>query len=592
MDTGLDVRAFNACTAAAAVSVAVVPDAVPDAVPDEGVDSPGWIVEFGAGAVLDGPADPERLGGKGAGLAAMARLGVPVPPGFILTTGAGQRVRADGHRLPPALERRIEAALAALEARSGARFGGRDAPLLLAVRSGAKVSMPGMMDTVLNLGLNDATVEGLAERHGDARFAYDCYRRLIQTYAPVVLGVPAHAFDDLLDGHKRARGLVRDADLTAEDWQILLPRYRQAVQEACGRPFPQDPREQLREAIGAVFRSWNNPRAVAYRALHGLPDQGGTAVTVQAMAFGNRDERSGSGVLFTRDPSTGEPGLCGEFLANAQGEDVVSGVRDPDPLTERQSAERGRAVGGLPSGSMERRMLDVFAALLSVAGRLERAFGDMQDIEFTVESGRLFILQTRAGKRSSAASVRIAVDLAEEGIITREEAVRRVDPRALDELLRPTLAPGAEAEALAIGLPASPGAVTGRLAFTGDEAVRLAAGGVAVILCRPETAPDDILGMQAAAGILTARGGFTSHAATVARGLGRPCVAGARTLRIDVERGVLTVGAVTLRGGDLMTIDGSSGAVLAGAAPLTRTEPDGAVARLLEWTRNAARNAA
>ncbi|WP_449233727.1 PEP/pyruvate-binding domain-containing protein [Azospirillum doebereinerae] len=583
MDTGLDVRAFNASTAAAAVSVAVVAGAVPD--------SPDWIVEFGAGAVLDGPADPERLGGKGAGLAAMARLGVPVPPGFILTTGAGQRVRDDGHRLPPALEWRIESALAALEARSGARFGGRETPLLLAVRSGAKVSMPGMMDTVLNLGLNNATVEGLAERHGDARFAYDCYRRLIQTYAPVVLGVPAHAFDDLLDEHKRARGLVRDADLTAEDWRILLPRYAQAVEEACGRPFPQDPHEQLREAIGAVFRSWNNPRAVAYRALHGLPDQGGTAVTVQAMAFGNRDERSGSGVLFTRDPSTGAPGLCGEFLANAQGEDVVSGVRDPDPLTDRQSAERARAVGGRsggsPSGSMESRMPDVFAALLSVAGRLERAFGDMQDIEFTVESGRLFILQTRAGKRSSAASVRIAVDLAEEGIIARDEAVRRVDPRALDELLRPTLAPGAEADALAIGLPASPGAVTGCLAFTGDEAVRLAGGGVPVILCRPETAPDDILGMQAAAGILTARGGFTSHAATVARGLGRPCVAGARTLRIDVERGVLTVGAVTLRGGDLVTIDGSSGAVLAGAAPLTRTEPDGAVARLLEWTKSA-----
>lgn len=567
MDTGLDMMSATAFAAAAAVvsgSVAL----------DPAVDASSWIAEFGAGAA-HGVADPERLGGKGAGLMAMARLGVPVPPGFTITTEAGQRVRAEDGCLPPALERRVDAALAALESRSGAQFGGRRNPLLLAVRSGAKASMPGMMDTVLNIGLNDATVEGLAERHGDARFAYDCYRRLIQTYAPVVLGVSAHRFDDLLDAHKEARGLARDSDLTAGDWRVLLPLYRRAVEEACGRPFPQDPMEQLRAAIVAVFRSWMNPRAVVFRDLHGLSDQGGTAVTVQAMAFGNRDEQSGSGVLFTRDPSTGEPGLCGEFLANAQGEDVVAGTRDPDPLTACKSAD-GR--------SMETRMPAVYAELRAVADRLERAFGDMQDIEFTVESGRLFILQTRSGKRSSEAAVRIAVDMADAGIITREEAVRRVDPRALDELLRPALAPHAAADALAVGLAASPGAVTGRVAFTGDEAERLAATGVPVILCRPETSPEDIRGMQASVGIVTARGGFTSHAVAVARGLGRPCVAGARALRIDTRQGIMTVGAVTVRAGDLLTIDGASGAILLGAAPLVRTAPDGAVARFLEWS--------
>ncbi|SMH48281.1 pyruvate, phosphate dikinase [Azospirillum agricola] len=577
MDTGLDVRVISASACSVAASVVAFGSTLlkPDA-----PDAATWIAEFGAGAA-GGPADPERLGGKGAGLMAMARLGIPVPPGFTITTDAGQRVRAAGDRPPAALERRIDAALAALESRAGARFGGRETPLLLAVRSGARASMPGMMDTVLNIGLNDATVEGLADRHGDARFAYDCYRRLIQTYAPVVLGVPAHRFDELLDAHKAACGLTRDADLTAEDWRTLLPLYRQAVEESCGTPFPQDPAEQLRAAIGAVFRSWMNPRAVAFRALHGLSDEGGTAVTVQAMVFGNRDDRSGSGVLFTRDPSTGEPGLCGEFLANAQGEDVVAGGRNPDPLAAGQETARAAAAA---DRSMERRMPAVFAELRAVADRLERAFGDMQDIEFTVESGRLFILQTRSGKRSSAASVRIAVDLAEAGIITRAEAVRRVDPRALDELLRPAVAEDAAADALAVGLAASPGAVTGHAAFTSEDAERLAGTGVPVLLCRPETAPDDIRGMQAAVGILTARGGFTSHAATVARGMGRPCVAGARALRIDPEQGVMTVGGVTVRAGDLLTIDGSSGIVLLGAAPLVRTAPDGAVARLLEWT--------
>ncbi|CAO3436715.1 pyruvate, phosphate dikinase [Azospirillum endophyticum] len=539
---------------------------------------PDIIVAFGAG-LADGPADVERLGdrlgNKGARLVEMAALGIPVPPGFVIAAEAGRGVDG-GDALPAGLLERIDDAIAALERRAGARFGDGDRPLLLSVRSGAAVSMPGMMDSILNLGLNDRTVAGLAATSGDARFAHDCYRRLVQSFGCVVMGVPGHRFEALLDEHKEERGLQRDGDLTAEDWRILLPRFLRLVEKSCGRPFPQDPGEQLRLAVAAVFRSWMNPRAVAFRALHDVPEELGTAVTVQAMVFGNRGPESGTGVLFTRDPSTGAPGLCGEFLADAQGEDVVSGTCDPDPLSAGQPD---------PDRSMERRLPAAYAELCAVAGRLERAFGDMQDIEFTVECGRLFILQSRSGKRSSEAAVRIAVDMAEEGIISRDEAVRRVDPQALDELLRPTLTPDALDAAIATGLPASPGAATGRVAFTTQDAVRLARGGTPVILCRPETSPEDIQGMQAAVGIVTARGGFTSHAATVARGMGRPCVCGARALRIDAEEGVMRVGAVTVRTGDLLTIDGSNGAVVPGAAALQRPEPDGATARLLDWAR-------
>ncbi|WP_244442583.1 pyruvate, phosphate dikinase [Azospirillum lipoferum] len=535
---------------------------------------PEVIVPFGAG--FSRRADVDRLGNKGARLVEMAGFGIPVPPGFIIAAEAGQGLAA-GEPLPAVLCAAIDEAIASLEDRAGGRFGDAGRPLLLSVRSGAAVSMPGMMDSILNLGLNDRTVAGLTAASGDACFAHDCYRRLVQSFGCVVMGVPGQRFEDLLEEHKQERGLQRDGELTAEDWQGLLPRFLQLVETRCGRPFPQDPAEQLRMAVAAVFRSWMNPRAVAFRALHGIPEDMGTAVTVQAMVFGNRGQDSGTGVLFTRDPSTGAPGLCGEFLANAQGEDVVSGTRDPDPLSAAQPQ---------PDRSMELRQPAVFAELCAVAERLERAFGDMQDIEFTVESGRLFILQSRSGKRSSEAAVRIAVDMAEEGIISRDEAVRRVDPQALDELLRPTLAPEALAGALAMGLPASPGAVTGRAAFTTEDAIRLARGGAPVVLCRPETSPEDIHGMHAAAGVVTARGGFTSHAATVARGMGRPCVCGARTLRIDVEAGVMQVGEVTVRTGDLLTIDGSNGAVVLGTAPLQRPEPDGAVARLLEWARD------
>lgn len=532
------------------------------------------IVPFGTGG-LHGRADVERLGNKGARLVEMAALGIPVPPGFVIAAEAGRGLGA-ADALPADLLERIDDAILALERRVGARFGDGDHPLLLSVRSGAAVSMPGMMDSILNLGLNDRSVQGLAAGSGDARFAYDCYRRLVQCFGCVVMGVPGHRFEALLDEHKEERGLQRDGDLTAEDWRILLPRFLRLVETRCGRPFPQDPTEQLRLAAAAVFRSWMNPRAVAFRALHDVPEDLGTAVTVQAMVFGNRGPQSGTGVLFTRDPSTGAPGLCGEFLADAQGEDVVSGTCDPDPLSADQSN---------PERSMECRLPAVYVELCALAERLERAFGDMQDIEFTVESGRLFILQSRSGKRSSEAAVRIAVDMAEEGLITREEAVRRVDPQALDELLRPTLTPDALAAAIATGLPASPGAATGRAAFTTEDAMRLARGGAPVILCRPETSPEDIHGMQAAIGIVTARGGFTSHAATVARGMGRACVCGARGLRIDVEEGVMRVGEVTVRTGDLLTIDGSNGAVVLGAAALQRPAPDGATARLLEWAR-------
>ncbi|MBP2307141.1 pyruvate, phosphate dikinase [Azospirillum melinis] len=539
---------------------------------------PDVIVPFGAGlgaGLGDGRADAGRLGNKGARLVEMAALGIPVPPGFVIAAEAGRGLGAQD-ALPAGLIERIDGAVLALERQAGGRFGDAGRPLLLSVRSGAAVSMPGMMDSILNLGLNDRSVEGLAATSGDARFAYDCYRRLVQSFGCVVMGVPGHRFEALLDEHKEERALQRDGDLTAEDWRSLLPSFLRLVETRCGRPFPQDPAEQLRLAVAAVFRSWMNPRAVAFRALHDVPEDLGTAVTVQAMVFGNRGPDSGTGVLFTRDPSTGAPGLCGEFLADAQGEDVVSGTCDPDPLSASQAN---------PDRSMECRLPAAYAELCRVADRLERAFADMQDIEFTVEGGRLFILQSRSGKRSSEAAVRIAVDLAEEGIVTRDEAVRRVDPQALDELLRPTLTADALAAAIATGLPASPGAATGRAAFTTDDAVRLARGGAPVILCRPETSPEDIHGMQAAIGIVTARGGFTSHAATVARGMGRPCVCGARMLRIDVEDGAMRVGDVTVRTGDLLTIDGSNGAVVLGAAPLQRPAPDGATARLLDWAR-------
>ena len=531
-----------------------------------GAASGTWVYAFGAGLGEGGGDSVEQLGGKGAGLAEMARLGIPVPPGFTIVAEACRHHLVAGTP-PPGLREQLHTALRRLEGQTGGRLGDQRLPLLVAVRSGSRASMPGMMDTVLNLGLNDATVEGLAARAGDARFAYDCYRRLIQTYAHVVFGVGGHHFEALLDDYKERRSRAHDADLGAEDWRRIVALFHDEVRRRAGRAFPQDPAEQLHEAIGAVFRSWTNPRAVTYRALHGIPDDWGTAVTVQNMVFGNLDGESGTGVAFTRDPSTGEPGLCGEFLPRAQGEDVVAGMRTPSPLA-----------------SLEARQPAAFARLREVAVRLERHFGDMQDIEFTVQGGELFILQTRAGKRSAAAAVRIATDLVREGIIRRDMAVRRVDSSILAGLLRPVLAPGAERTVLATGLSASPGAACGAVAFTSEDAVRLAENGKAVVLCRPETSPEDIHGMQAACGIVTTRGGFTSHAATVARGMGRPCVVGTRGLRIDAVRGELTTAeGVVVRAGDIVTIDGSTGQVVLGAVPMVKPEPSGPATLLLSW---------
>ena len=529
-----------------------------------------WVYAFGGGGAEGHAGMVAELGGKGAGLAEMARLGIPVPPGFTIVAEASSRHRAGQNRFPAGLTAQVEEALLRLESVAGARFGGSENPLLVSVRSGARASMPGMMDTILNLGLTDATVKGLAARSGDARFAYDCYRRLIQTYGTVVQGVGAHAFDAALDSYKEGRGLARDADLNAADWRAVSAAYRDVIEREAGEPFPQDARTQLFAAIGAIFCSWRNARAVAYRALHGIPDDWGTAATVQSMVFGNRGGASGTGVVHSRDPATGEAVLCGEFLADAQGEDIVSGLRTPGPLS-----------GAGPS--METVAPEAFAELGRIADRLERHFGDMQEIEFTVQQGRLFILQSRSGKRSPEAAARIATEMAQAGIITRAEAVRRADLPALADGLRPIPDPDAPREVIASGLPASSGAATGAAVFTSDEAVRLAAEGVAVVLCRPETSPHDVHGMQAACAVVTARGGATSHAATVARAMGLPCVTGARALRVDPAAGVMTVGNRTVRAGEIITVDGGTGEVILGSVPMIRPEPPESVALLLRW---------
>ena len=540
--------------------------------PAAGVDGQRWVYAFEPG-FADGRGDMvAELGGKGAGLAEMAQLGIPVPPGFTIVAEASRYHRANKGAFPARLTGQIDAALRRLEASADAGFGAADKPLLVSVRSGARASMPGMMDTILNLGLTDTTVEGLAAVTGDARFAYDCYRRLIQSYGELVMGVDAHRFEAILDAHRNRRGLSRDGDLTADDWRAVVKSYQSLIVQEAGAPFPQDASAQLHAAIGAIFRSWGNARAVAFRALHGIPDDWGTAATVQCMVFGNLGSGSGTGVAHSRCPSSGEPGLCGEFLADAQGEEIVSGLRTPGPLA------------GGPQ-SMEAVAPDALTALRDIAGRLERHFGDMQEIEFTVQRGALYILQARAGKRSAEAGVRIAVDMAQSGLITKAEAVRRADLSALEDRLRPVPDPDAPRTVIAIGLPASAGAATGVVAFTSDEAMRIAAEGRPVILCRPETSPQDVLGMQAACGIVTSRGGATSHAATVARAMGRPCVTGARALRVDPAEGMMSAGEFRIRAGDTITVDGTTGEVLLGAIPMVRPEPPPAVALLLGWAR-------
>ena len=537
-----------------------------------------WVYTFGDGQA-EGTADMRNLlGGKGANLAEMANLGLPVPPGFTITTEVCTYYYANGNSYPAELEGQVAAALAHIGRLTGKTFGDRADPLLVSVRSGARASMPGMMDTVLNLGLNDETVEALATKSGDRRFAYDSYRRFITMYCDVVLGVEHHHFEEILDDYKESKGYVLDTDLDADDWVSLVGAYKDKVRQELGRDFPQDPHEQLWGAIGAVFGSWMNQRAITYRRLHGIPESWGTAVNVQAMVFGNMGETSATGVAFTRNPSTGEKQLYGEFLINAQGEDVVAGIRTPQEITEA-----ARIAAGSDKPSMEKAMPEAFAALTRIYQTLERHYRDMQDLEFTVEKGKLWMLQTRSGKRTAKAALRIAVELANEGVITQEEAVTRVDPASLDQLLHPTIDPKAERKVIATGLPASPGAASGEIVFSSDEAEALKAQGKKVILVRVETSPEDIHGMHAAEGILTTRGGMTSHAAVVARGMGKPCVSGAGTLRVDYATQTMTAGGTVLKKGDIITIDGSIGQVLAGRVAMLEPELSGEFATLMGW---------
>jgi pyruvate, orthophosphate dikinase len=537
-----------------------------------------WVYTFGDGTA-EGASDMRNLlGGKGANLAEMANLGLPVPPGFTITTEVCTYFYAHGKTYPPELRADVEAALAHVGALTGRRFGDAQNPLLVSVRSGARASMPGMMDTVLNLGLNDETVEAVAKNSGDPRFAYDSYRRFIQMYSSVVLGMEHHDFEEILEHYKESKGFDLDTELKAEDWQKVIVDYKAKVASARGKPFPQHPEEQLWGAIGAVFGSWMNQRAITYRRLHDVPEAWGTAVNVQAMVFGNMGETSATGVAFTRNPSTGTKELYGEFLINAQGEDVVAGIRTPQNITEA-----ARLAANSDKPSMETALPGVFVEFMHVTNLLEKHYRDMQDLEFTVERGKLWMLQTRNGKRTAKAALRIAVEMAEEGLINREEAVMRVEPASLDQLLHPTIDPKAERSVVATGLPASPGAASGEIVFNADEAEQLRNAGRKVILVRVETSPEDIHGMHASEGILTTRGGMTSHAAVVARGMGKPCVSGAGTIRVDYAQGTMQASGVTFRKGDIITIDGSTGQVIEGAVPMSQPELSGDFATLMEW---------
>ena len=537
-----------------------------------------WVYGFGAGASEGDASMKNLLGGKGANLAEMASLGLPVPPGFTITTEVCTEFYKNDHTYPADLRAQVDAALDAVGAAVGRSFGDKEKPLLVSVRSGARASMPGMMDTVLNLGLNDETVAGLAALAGDERFAFDSYRRFIQMYADVVLEVPHHEFEEILETYKEENDFLLDTELSAADWKSVIDGYKKAVATSCGRPFPQDPQEQLWGAIGAVFASWRNDRADTYRRLHNIPESWGTAVNVQAMVFGNMGETSATGVAFTRDPSTGENEYYGEFLINAQGEDVVAGIRTPQPLTLRAKEAMGET-----APSLEEAMPVAYKELIAVFDKLENHYRDMQDIEFTIQDTKLWMLQTRNGKRTAKAALKIAVDMCNDGLITQEEAVCRVDAHSLDQLLHPTLDPDAPRDLLLTGLPASPGAASGEVVFNSDEAERLAQEGRKVILVRVETSPEDIHGMHAAQAIVTARGGMTSHAAVVARGMGRPCVCGAGELRIDKDGGHFSVSGRTVNKGEIVTVDGAAGKVFFGEVPTLQPELSGDFASLMAW---------
>ena len=507
-----------------------------------------------------------------------------MPPGFTITTEVCTYFYTNGKRFPPDLEAGVESALGLICGATGRTYGDARNPLLVSARSGARASMPGMMDTVLNLGLNDITVEALAESSGDQRFAYDSYRRFIQMYANVVLGVEHHIFEEILEYYKQNKGIILDTELSSTDWKKLVADFKARVEKIKGNPFPQDPREQLWGAIGAVFESWMNPRAVAYRRLHGIPASSGTAVTVQAMVFGNMGETSATGVAFTRNPSTGAKELYGEFLLNAQGEDVVAGLRTPQNITEA-----ARIAANSQDPSMQSVLPDVFAELAGAMELLEKHYRDMQDVEFTVERGKLWMLQSRAGKRGSKAALRIAVEMTNEGLINKEEAIASIDPLSLEQLLHPALDPGAARQIVANGLPASPGAASGEIVFNASDAEQMKSAGRKVILVRIETSPEDILGMHAAEGILTTRGGMTSHAAVVARGMGKPCVSGAGTIRVNYAKETMTAAGHTFNKGDMLTIDGATGQVMKGVVEMRQPELSGEFAILMEWADAARR---
>ena len=559
----------------------------PTASPESSTDpSPKLVYLFGDGRAEGGAEMRELLGGKGAGLSEMSRLGIPVPPGLTITTDVCSAYYANARQYPEGLDEQVRAGVAHVESIVGARFGDSGNPLLVSVRSGARVSMPGMMDTVLNLGLNDETVEGLARSSGDERFAYDSYRRFVAMYGDVVLGLKRESdldedpFEAILERKKEACGVAEDTDLPAAALREIVAEYKAEIRAKLGIEFPDDPWEQLWAAIGAVFESWESPRAIVYRQLNGYPGEWGTAVNVQAMVFGNLGEDCATGVAFTRNPKNGATGLFGEYLVNAQGEDVVAGVRTPQAI---RLAER--AADGPPS--MEEAQPVVYGELLAAATRLEDHFRDMQDIEFTVQRGKLWVLQTRNGKRTGPAMVKVAVDLVDQGLIDREEALRRQDPEQISELMHSVFVEGASTDVIALGLPASPGAAVGRVVFSAEEAAEQAEAGEDVILVRVETSPEDIQGMLAAQGILTARGGMTSHAAVVARGWGKCCVAGCGELEIDYADGSFRVDAGgrnrTVRRGDVISLNGTTGEVMLGAVPLTAPELPDDLERLMGW---------
>ena len=537
-----------------------------------------WVYVFGGEHSEGNAGMRELLGGKGANLGEMASIGLPVPPGFTITTDVCTHYYNNCESYPSDLVDAVAVGVAHIENAVGSRFGDRANPLLVSVRSGARVSMPGMMDTVLNLGLNDESVKGLATASGDSRFAYDSYRRFIQMYSDVVLGVDHAEFEDLLEAHKDVKGVLLDTELDGNDLKLLVDEYKDLVRSALGEPFPQDPNDQLWGAVSAVFGSWQTPRAITYRRLHDIPEEWGTAVNIQAMVFGNMGDDCATGVAFTRDPSTGKNAFYGEYLVNAQGEDVVAGIRTPQQLTTS-----GKKAQGSQLPAMEETMPGVFQQLCDIREILEKHYRDMQDIEFTVQKNNLYMLQTRSGKRTAGAAIRIAVEMEKEGLINKVEAVCRVDPAALDQLLHPRLDPNAVREVLAKGLPASPGAASGQVYFSADEVEAAASRGEKTILVRVETSPEDIHGMHAAQGILTARGGMTSHAAVVARGMGRPCVVGAGELVIDYPKKIMSAGNVTIAAGDKITIDGAAGQIIRGEVATIQPELSGDFATLMSW---------